>query len=133
MAEYKKTPVIPIIILVFSLLVLMLMMALRMRSSSDEVTLMATIQAKAVDIVSTDGPKIVINGKAVTDYAAPRATVLANQDPQRWQLAQISRIEGGGSRATLVFIDGSSRDVNGSLLRQLPGEIAVRLRYERPN
>jgi len=131
MAEYKKTPIMPIIFLMGTLVVLILMVLIRMRSAPDEVTMLATVQAKAVEIVASNGPEILINGKHVSDYAAPKAKVLAYEDPRRWQLAQVARIDRIGSRIVLVFTDGSSREVSPTLIKQLPGELQVRVSYAR--
>lgn len=81
------------------------------------------------------GDNIIINGHKASEFAEaiPNYKPLSLSQPQSWDVSDIQRIEAKGSFSTLVFTDGSTRDVTAAIYNQLPSAIQVRLSYDRQN
>jgi hypothetical protein len=84
---------------------------------------------------SEAGSNITINGHKASELTTTTSSYkpLSLNQPQSWNVTDIQRIEGKGSSSVLVFSDGSTRDVNPSIYKQLPSAIQTRISYERPN
>jgi hypothetical protein len=81
---------------------------------------------------STTG-NITINGHNISEINSMETTYKPMSLQKSWNPTDIKRIEGNGSKQILVFIDGSTREVNPSLFKLLPGSIQARLSYDRDN
>lgn len=91
-------------------------------------------QVETFDASKADG-NLILDGQRAADLVnapAQRPQLKSLTPPHSWSMADIDSIEKVGSRTTLVFIDGSRRDLNASLYQQLPGELQVRVGYEAP-
>ena len=91
-----------------------------------------TAAVATFDASKTDR-NLLVNGQRASELTpAGRTTLKSLLNPSSWSLSDIDSIEKVGSRTTLVFIDGSRRDINPSLYQQLPGDLQVRVSYEGP-
>jgi hypothetical protein len=80
---------------------------------------------------SQTGNNVIINGHKMSDLANTESSYKTINFQKAWNLSDIQHIEGRGGKQILVFVDGSTREVTPLLYKQLPGNIQVRLSYER--
>jgi hypothetical protein len=85
---------------------------------------------------ATSDTNITINGVSQVEYE----TQLGEQEtqlpiaftkPNEWTSGDITSIQGQGGKTTLVFRDGSTREVTPTLYSQLPGDLQTKVGYSR--
>jgi hypothetical protein len=67
-----------------------------------------------------------------TATPAPQRPTLSIHHPSSWTLNDITSIKKEGNVTTLVFRDGSARQVTQTLLQQLPSALQTRVGYAQP-
>ena len=79
------------------------------------------------------GNNILINGQNPSEFVASLTTVKLKslQVPATWSLSDIKSIQKHGTNPSLFFQDGSSIQVTPLVLKELPGNLQVRVSYER--
>ena len=121
----RSVNILPFIIIAIGLVLLLMMVALRPRSQR------LPTSAAAATLPTEDELTILLNGEPLDTRQPVRSSAISATDPASWSLGQISRFDKRGERTRLVFVDGSVANVTSSTYSKLPGNIRVRINYDR--
>lgn len=127
-ARRKRTDLTPFIIIAVGVGLLLMLLALRPQRGA---SVPAATAAATSGVPSSNEISVLLNGQPLSAYQPARLKPTALGDPSTWQLGDIAQFAARGPRTVLIFRDGSVADVTSSVYRRLPGNIRVRIDYDR--